>query len=434
MLCPKCRKSNPNSAIKCVCGYDFKKPATIEEPVNNNKKNDYDVNPFAPSVSLGSQPKSDTPTSPPSQGFSSDNFGTGQHESKQFHFFGTGSDLFSIYIVNFLLILVTFGVYYFWGKAKIKRYMYSQSDFDGDRFTFHGTGNELFKGGMIAIGFLIIYSLVSEYVNKFITTPAGLIASVLVSIMFLLAITAALVLSRRYYLSRTTWRGIRFTFRGKIKDFTKLVLKGYFLSTITLGLYIPYFINNYQEFMISKSYYGNQNFNYGGSGKDIFKVFLYYFLFMLLVIGGIFALVFLFKEQSLTGLINLPDPLSKILTVIAIILLLAFYFIPLLYFQYWIAKYKWNHTSFLGSNFQLVFSFWQYLKLKIGNALILILTLGLFGMPWVMVRNAKFFTKHLTLEGDLDFEVIRQKMIDTSATGESVMDVFDMDAGLDIGI
>ena len=434
MLCPKCRMSNPNSATKCVCGYEFNKSVNVDIPREEKIKNDYDVNPFYPSVSSGTQPNSDNPISPSSQGFSSESFSAGQHESKKFHFLGNGSDLFSIYIVNFLLILVTFGVYYFWGKAKIKRYMYSQSDFDRDRFTFHGTGNELFKGGMIAIGFLIIYSLVSEYVNKFITTPVGLIASVLISIMFLFAIAAALVLSRRYYLSRTTWRGIRFSFRGKIKDFISLVLKGYFLSFITLGLYVPYFINNYQKFMISKSYYGNQNFNYSGKGKDIFRVFLFFFLFIVVLVGAVVALVFLLQGKTATGSLNLPETTSKIFTVLIVVLLLAFYFIPLLYFQYWLAKYKWNHTSFLGSNFQLIFGFWEYLKLKIGNAIILILTLGLFGMPWVMVRNAKFFTKHLTLEGDLDFEVIRQKMINTSATGESVMDVFDMDAGLDIGI
>ncbi len=431
MLCPRCRKSNPNTAEKCVCGYEFNKPASS---VSTDKKERANVNPFSPSASSSLSPEPVISTTPPSQGFSSGSFGTGQYESKKFHFFGTGSDLFSIYIVNFLLIIVTLGIYYFWGKAKIKRYMYSQSDFDGDRFTFHGTGNELFKGGMIAIGFLIIYSLVSEYVNKFITTPVGLIASVLVSILFLFAITAALVLSRRYYLSRSTWRGIRFTFRGKIKDFLGIVVKGYFFSTITLGLYIPYFINNYQEFMITKSYYGNQNFNYEGKGKDIFRVFLFYFLFMIVVVGGIVAFVILFKGKTVAGTLNLPELMSKILTVLVVILFLASYFISLLYFQYWLAKYKWRHTSFMGSNFQLIFGFFDYLKLKIGNALILILTLGLFGMPWVMVRNAKFFTKYLTLEGDLDFEVIKQKMLNTSATGESVMDIFDMDAGLDIGI
>lgn len=427
MLCPNCRISNPNTAVKCRCGYEFSK---TKNEVDSGKVSQ---NPFSPSVPTSSVSEDISATSPPSSGFTVGGSGSSNHESKKFNFFGNGSDLFSIYIVNFLLILVTFGIYYFWGKAKIKRYMYSQSDFDGDRFTFHGTGNELFKGGMIAIGFLVIYSLISEYVNKFITTPVGLIASVLISILFLFAIAAALVLSRRYYLSRSTWRGIRFTFRGKIKDFIGLVLKGYFLSLITFGIYAPYFINNYEEFMITKSYYGNQNFSYNGKGKDILKVFLFYFLFMIVVIGGFIFLAFFFKGKTSAGVLNFPDTISKILTVLMIILLLAFYFIPLLYFQYWISKYKWNHTTFLSSKFQLVFSFMQYLKLKIVNGIILIFTLG-FGWPWVAVRNAKFFTQYLTLEGDLDFEVIRQKMIDTSATGESVMDIFDMDAGLDIGI
>ncbi|MGH7884562.1 MAG: YjgN family protein [Thermodesulfobacteriota bacterium] len=425
MKCPNCRMVNINAAIKCVCGYEFIKSGNYEN-------NTVSLNPF-------SAPNRDSSTSgtvasssfSASKEFIADGFVSGSYKSKKFNFHGTGSDLFSIYIVNFLLIIVTFGIYYFWGKAKIKRYMYSQSEFDGDRFTFHGTGNELFKGGMIAIGFLVIYSLISEYVNKFITTPAGLIASVLIGILFLFVIAAAVVLSRRYYLSRTTWRGIRFTFRGKIKDFISIFFKGYFLSFITLGLYAPYFINNYQEFIISRSYFGNQNFSYSGNGKDIVKVFLKYFLFMLIIFGGFIVTLTFLSDGSLMK--EYIAAVSQILFILVICLILVLYFLPLLYFQYWIAKYKWNHTSFLGAKFQLVFSFFQYLKLKAGNAFILIFTLG-FGWPWVAVRNAKFFTKYLNLEGDLDFDVIKQSMIDTSATGESVADIFNIDSGLDIGI
>src|SRR5687768_4812398 len=61
-------------------------------------------------------------------------------------FHGKGMELLGIHIMNMLLAMVTCGVYYFWGKAKVRRYVYSQTEFMKDRFTYHGTGKELFIG------------------------------------------------------------------------------------------------------------------------------------------------------------------------------------------------------------------------------------------------------------------------------------------------
>ena len=77
--------------------------------------------------------------------------------------------------------------------------------------------------------------------------------------------------------------------------------------------------------------------------------------------------------------------------------------------------------------------FLPYLMLKTGNLFIYIFTIGL-GWPWAAVRNNKFLTERLVLEGEPDFETIRQQFVEASATGESVADIFDIGAGLDLGI
>ena len=46
-------------------------------------------------------------------------------------------------IVNVCLTILTLGVYHFWGKAKVRRYLFSHTAFAGDRFAYHGTGKEL---------------------------------------------------------------------------------------------------------------------------------------------------------------------------------------------------------------------------------------------------------------------------------------------------
>ena len=84
-------------------------------------------------------------------------------ETRRFAFHGEGGSLFGIHIVNVLLTLLTLGIYYFWGKVKVRRYLYSQAEFDGDRFAFHGTGKELFFGWLKivpALAFLIWFPII----------------------------------------------------------------------------------------------------------------------------------------------------------------------------------------------------------------------------------------------------------------------------------
>src|SRR5262245_64818241 len=61
-------------------------------------------------------------------------------------FHGSGSTLFGIYIVNALLILLTLGVYYFWGKTRVRRFVFGQPEFEGDGFFYRGIGLELLLG------------------------------------------------------------------------------------------------------------------------------------------------------------------------------------------------------------------------------------------------------------------------------------------------
>ena len=66
--------------------------------------------------------------------------------SDNFTYHGDGTELFKIYIVNWLLTILTLGLYYPWAKASILKYNYQHTEFDGSNFTFHGTGKEMFRG------------------------------------------------------------------------------------------------------------------------------------------------------------------------------------------------------------------------------------------------------------------------------------------------
>src|SRR5215510_11290460 len=69
---------------------------------------------------------------------------------------GQIGELYGIFFLNLLLGIITLGIYRFWGRTRYRRYLWSHTSYDGDRFEYTGTGGELFRGFIIAIGILIL--------------------------------------------------------------------------------------------------------------------------------------------------------------------------------------------------------------------------------------------------------------------------------------
>jgi len=198
----------------------------------------------------------------------------------------------------------------------------------------------------------------------------------------------AMVGARRYRLSRTSWRGIRFSFRGGAWGFIKIFGLGSILSTITLGLYFPFFDAKRYNFMVSQSYFGNRKFGFDGMGKDLFRSFLFAIFLTLPTLG-------------------------------------------LYWFWYWAKRqrYYWEHTSCGPARFRSTVTGRALMNLHLANFLIALGTLGL-GWPWILTRKIRFVCKYLTLEGLMDLAEIRQDAKQANATGEALSGFLDADFSL----
>jgi uncharacterized membrane protein YjgN (DUF898 family) len=198
----------------------------------------------------------------------------------------------------------------------------------------------------------------------------------------------AMVGARRYRLSRTSWRGIRFSFRGEAWGFIKIFGLGSILSTITLGLYFPIFDAKRYDFMISHSYFGSQKFSFDGRGKDLFWSFFFTILLTLPTLG--------------------------------------------LYWFWYGAKrqrYYWGHTYSGAACFHSTVTGRALMNLHITNFLIGIVTLGM-GWPWILTRKIRFACKYLTVEGLMDLSEIHQAAKQATATGEALSGFLDADFSL----
>lgn len=306
---------------------------------------------------------------------------------------GTGGSLFGLVIVNTLLTLITLGIYSFWAKNKVREFHYSHTELDGDRFAYHGTGGELFSGALKATGVILLLALLLG-VGKAITggdaaSPAaqfgiGAVFYVAILLLTVVAINGA----RRYRLSRSSWRGIRFSFHGRLQEYLGLMVRGTLLSIITLGFYGPRFQNQRRKFFVTNARFGSEPFMYDADGRELFRAYVKALLLTIPTLGLCWIWFAAFKH-----------------------------------------RYFWGHTAMRGARFRSAVSGGDLFGLHFINTLLVLFTLGL-GTPWAMTRAHAFWCDNLTLRGTVDWATIQQRAQAATSTAEGLAEAFDIDVGL----
>lgn len=302
-----------------------------------------------------------------------------------FAFHGEGMELFKIQAVNSYLNFLTSGIYHFWAKTNIRRYLLASMSFAGDSFSYHGTGKELIRGYFKLLGYFFVAIVILIVVMIVLEDEiAEAVAKLLGAAAMGLAVPPFMVGAWRYRLSRTSWRGIRFFFDGARADAFALYLKGWVFCALTLGLYLPFFQMEKQEFWRNHSRFGDMKFSFNGNGGDLFRDFI------------------------ITVALMVPT------------LSLAWY-----WYKAKMQSYIWSHTQFAGGTFRFTATPKEWALLNSGNTFLLIITLGL-ALSWVRVRNQKFFADHLFLSGAKGLEQAVQRMQAAGVMGEDMLDSLDI--------
>lgn len=311
-------------------------------------------------------------------------------QSRQLHFSGKGSKLFSIYLVNMILTVLTLGLYYPWAKVALMKYMYEETELEGSRFMFHGTGKEIFRGfikAVVILGglYLMLYLMATS--GDPILPVAGLL---LFYAVLLVLIPLAIHGSVKYRMSRTSWRGIHFGYRGNRNELLKKFIGDALLTVITFGIYSFWMTVNLRRYVLGNIRFGNVEFRYTGRGSDYFAVFLKGYFLTVITFGIYF---FWFAKDM---------------------------------FNFWINNIhlvqgtrhaKLRSTATGGAYFALI----------VPNVLLIIFTLGL-GTPWAMIRTMNFIFDNVVIDGELDTDRIEQtEGAFKDATGVEVADMLDLD-------
>jgi uncharacterized membrane protein YjgN (DUF898 family) len=311
----------------------------------------------------------------------------------------------------------------------------NQTELLGDRFAFHGTGKELLRGWLKAALVFGIPLLLLGTLPPFLEAGPGVqsLAALALYCLVQVFIPVAMVGARRYRLSRTSWRGIRFSFRGPAVEFLRIFIVGSLLSLLTLGLYYPFFEAQRYRFMTVNAYFGSRRFGFDGRSQDLFVLYL-----LGVLIGGVTLVVtsvVLFAIATLLAAASGPlfgD--SRLGAFPAYLVPLPLFLLTLGAVWAWFSakkqRYLWDHSVFGDARFRSTVTGRALFRLRLVNLVLLVLTLGL-AWPWVTVRSARFAFRYLTLAGPLDLETIQQEAQEATAMGEGLSGFLDV--GFDLG-
>ena len=204
---------------------------------------------------------------------------------KRLAFLGRPGDLFVVLLVNMLLTFITLGLYYPWAKARRLSWYYEHTELDGHPFHFHGTGNEMFKGFIKAIGLLLL--IYGTYIVGVLMEEVKLVViGVLVMFVGLLLFIPLIIHgSLRYRSSRSSWRGIHFGYRGQLKELYRICLRDGLLTLITVGIYGSWLTIHLRNYTVGHLRYGSTSFRYKGDGAAFFLLNLKGYLLTVFTLG-----------------------------------------------------------------------------------------------------------------------------------------------------
>ena len=200
---------------------------------------------------------------------------------------GARGPVAKIAVSNALLTLVTLGVYRFWGKTRVRRYLWSRASFLGDRAEYTGTGRELLLGFIAAIVVLALLAAVPIGIQWTIGLdhPAYWAAEAVYAVVIVFLLFVAEYRARRYRLSRTEWRSIRFAQDGSSVRYALLALGWGGVTILSLGTAYPVYRTRLQRYRLAHTSFGDRRFEFQGRAAALLKPWLLAWLFLLPTLG-----------------------------------------------------------------------------------------------------------------------------------------------------
>lgn len=340
-----------------------------------------------------------------------------QNQEQRFSFTGTGSEYFRIWIVNLILTILTLGIYSAWAKVRRMQYFYRNTHLNQSSFDYHGTALAILKGRLIAVGLFAAYSITFKLLP---------LLGLAIGLLIALIMPYLLVLSFRFRLYNSSYRGLRFGFAGSVKSAYVTFLALPVATIFTLYLLAPFTHQRIKAYQHNNSRFGLSNFSFNAGAGSFYKIYFFTLMqFILLVSLFAFGAYSVFKGM----MADLPREAIVGAILIAYLLLIIASLLIVPYFISRIQNLVWNNTRLDEHRFDSSLSARGLAWIIFSNFLFIVLTLGLF-KPFADIRLARYKIEHMALlpSGSID-EFIASEQQQIAATGTETAEIFDVDIG-----
>ncbi len=343
-------------------------------------------------------------------------------------------------------MVLTLGWSRFWGRTRLRRYLWNHLAILGDRFEYRGRGRELLIGFLLAVVMLAAWAglMWLIWIKVFHEKPFanfGMfdIFSLSVAVIGFPLAYVGHYAGLRYKLSRTRWRGIRCGMAGSAWRYGVIATFLTFANMFTGQLLTPVVTVSLARPRISNARVGTLPLVFAGSAGDIYGRYLgYYFLNIVAWIAAIVA-AFAIGGGAADRLGLSSDDFLKLFTApslrtvlvaaaiaVGIYLLFSLLILPLrCWWQAYWFRYLVSHSRAGNVLFATAITTRQMWGFLVLNYIIVVATLGL-GWPWVMHRTLRLIAGELWLYGAPDGASVRQPADRTPGFGEGLLDMFDV--------
>jgi uncharacterized membrane protein YjgN (DUF898 family) len=193
--------------------------------------------------------------------------------------------------IGALFEILTFGFYRFWLTTNMRRHLWTHTSIAGDALEYTGRGRELLLGFLFALAVLapiyvlfFIVSLEAARLKAFLSLPLVL--------FFYIFAQFAVYRARRYRLTRTIWRGVRFWMTGSGWAYAGKAFAWQLMNSVTLGLSYPWSVAALERYKIGHTNYGDLSGSFVGKGWDFFKRGWWLWLLAWLPVGAFISIIF----------------------------------------------------------------------------------------------------------------------------------------------
>jgi uncharacterized membrane protein YjgN (DUF898 family) len=391
-------------------------------------------------------------------------------ESFELAFTGSGGEFFRVWIVNFLLSIVTLGFYTPFARRRTAQYFYGHTLVADSPLEFTAQQRKMVFGFLLLVGIYLAFKLAAETGQDTAVSVFMLVGAALAPYFWASAM--------RFRLGATRWRGVRLQFAARWGEVYKaswpvfamalvwiaagaafaalsgdqppqgtgragarllpsvsplawLVAAAVLVATFLLVIRLEF---NYKSLLVSRAFVGAQAGRWKPVYRDFVRIWLATAGVLLAAIAAVAALLVLLFGGSMAMVAVLKGGGVVAATMIALLVLLFIFLLFLAsaparaYREARMFQLMWNNVGVSSiARFKCDLRVWPYVLLRAKNVFLTLLTLG-FYRPFALTAEYRMKVESVTLhvKGGLD-QLVGQLVRQQDGLGDALADAVGLD-------